>query len=89
MIIIKIQKIQIQFLENDPFIKATKDKNFKTILISDSEISKDSMVPTPTIQQSKTVKNLSRKNLYHEESVNENFRFIKNGFLTVGKLNLS
>ena len=82
-----LENLDLVSLENDPFIKATKDKNFKTILISDSEISKDSMVPTPSIQQSKTLKNLSRKNLYHEESVNENFRFIKNGFLTVGKLN--
>jgi len=79
------ENLELISLENDPFIKVTKDKNFKTMEISnDTEISNVSIAE---IKQSKTTKP-KRKTFSNEESIhfNEKFRPIKNGYLAVGRL---
>ena len=81
------EKLELISLENDPFIKVTKDKNFKTMEISnDTEISNISI---SEIKQSKTTQP-KRKNYSNEESVhfNDKFRPIKNGYLAVGRLSV-
>ena len=81
------EKLELISLENDPFLKVTKDKNFKTMEISnDTEISNISI---SEIKQSKTTQP-KRKNYSNEESVhfNDKFRPIKNGYLAVGRLSV-
>ncbi len=81
------ENLELISLENDPFIKVTKDKNFKTMEISnDTEISNISI---SEIKQSKTTQP-KRKNYSNEESVhfNDKFRPIKNGYLAVGRLSV-
>ena len=80
------ENIDITLLENDPFIKVTKDKNFKIMEITDSDISNSSFKESISPQSIK--KKPKRKTFSNEESVNisANFRPTINGYLAAGKL---
>jgi len=81
----KNENLELISLENDPFIKVTKDKYFKTMEIgNDTDISNISI---SEIKPSKTTQP-KRKTFSNEESIhfNDKFRPIKNGYLAVGRL---